>query len=113
MLETTNTHGEIYHMDFSENLTQLFKYEPQSSHFNKSQYSLHCSVKHTGLEESPYHYLYHFTNVMQHDHISTHLLLLLLMKSSNQMEFLKLCTSSWITVVHKTSVNGFSNSGTT
>ena len=54
-------------MDFSENLTQLFKYEPQSSHFKKSQYSLHCTVKHTGLEESSYHYLYHLSNVMQHD----------------------------------------------
>ena len=27
ILETTNTHVEIYHIDFSENLTQLFKYE--------------------------------------------------------------------------------------
>ena len=28
ILETTNTHAEIYNMDFSENLTQLFKYKP-------------------------------------------------------------------------------------
>ena len=71
ILESSNTHGEIYYMDYSENLTQLFKYEPQSSHFNKSQYSLHCTVKHTGLEELPYHYLYHLSNVMQHDHTFT------------------------------------------
>ena len=36
-------------MDFSENLTQLFKYEPQSSHFNKSQYLLHCTAKYKNL----------------------------------------------------------------
>ena len=29
--------GPVYHMDYSENLTQPFKYEPQSSHFNKKQ----------------------------------------------------------------------------
>ena len=62
ILETPNTHREIYHIDFSESLTQLLEYEPQSSHFNESQYSLHCTVKHTGLEESPYHYLYHLSN---------------------------------------------------
>ena len=64
VLETANIYGEIYHMDFSENLTELVKYEPQSSHFNKSQYSLHCTAKYTGLEESPYHYLYLLSNVM-------------------------------------------------
>ena len=71
ILASTRTHGEIYHMDYSENLTQLFKYEPQSSHFNKSQYSLHCTVKHTGNNESPYQYLYHLSNEMKHDHAFT------------------------------------------
>ena len=32
---STQELGPIYHMDFSENLTQMYKYEPQSSHFNK------------------------------------------------------------------------------
>ena len=32
--------GDIYHMDFSENLSQQYKYEPQSCHFNKQQYLL-------------------------------------------------------------------------
>ena len=47
ILSTVQQYGSIYHMDFSENLTQSYKYEPQSTHFNKKQYSLHCSVKHT------------------------------------------------------------------
>ena len=84
----TNTHGEIEHMDFSENLTQLFKYEPQSSHFNKSQYSLHCTVKHTGLEESPYHYLYHLSNVMQHDHTFTSVVVNEIIKSTGIPEII-------------------------
>ena len=42
--QTVATHDKIYHMDFSKNLTQLFKYKPQSSHFNKSQYSLYCET---------------------------------------------------------------------
>ena len=71
ILETPNTYEGTYHMDFSESLTQLFEYESQSSHFNESQYSLHCTVKHRGFEESPYHYLYHLSNVMQHDHTFT------------------------------------------
>ena len=52
ILVTTEAIGPIYHMDFSENLSQQFKYEPQSCHFNKKQYSLHCTVEHTGNSES-------------------------------------------------------------
>ena len=55
--------GAIYHMDFSEN-SQMHKYEPQSSHFNKSHYSLHCTVKHDIHEEEPiYTYIYHLSDV--------------------------------------------------
>ena len=43
----------IRHMDLSENISQMHKYEPQSSHFNKSQYSLHCTVTHNIHEEKP------------------------------------------------------------
>ena len=35
IIPTTTSLGDIYHMDFSENVSQHFKYEPQSSHFNK------------------------------------------------------------------------------
>ena len=54
VLATCKDIGEIYHMNFSENLSQQYKYEPQSCHFNKQQYSLHCTVKHTRDESSPY-----------------------------------------------------------
>ena len=50
ILSTCEDIGVIYHMDYSENLSQEYKYEPQWSHFNKNQYSLHCTVKHTGEE---------------------------------------------------------------
>ena len=59
--------GVIYHMDYSENLSQQYKYEPQSSHFNKNQYSLHCTVKHTGAINSPYEYIYHLSDEKKHN----------------------------------------------
>ena len=67
ILQTVPTYGEIYNMDFSENLTQLFKFEPQSSHFNNSQYSLHCTVKHIGDNESPFCYIFHLSDKMKHN----------------------------------------------
>ena len=38
--------GPIHHIDYSENMTQMHKYEVQSAHFNKRNYSLHCTVEH-------------------------------------------------------------------
>ena len=56
--------GPIYHMDYSENLCQSFKYEPQSSHFNKNQYSLHCTIKHGANSNK---YIYHLSNELSHN----------------------------------------------
>ena len=61
ILATTENLGNILHMDYSENVSQHFKYEPQSSHFNKTQYSLHCTVKHVP-GDSPYQYIYHLSD---------------------------------------------------
>ena len=44
ILSLCNSISRIYHMDYSENLSQQYKFEPQSYHFNKSQYSLHCTL---------------------------------------------------------------------
>ena len=60
--------GEIYHLDYSENMTQQYKFEPQSSHFNKKQFSLHCTVKH--LPDS-HEYIYHLSNVMTYNYAFT------------------------------------------
>ena len=60
ILNTTENQGPIYHFNYSENLTQSYKYEPQSSHFNKQQYSLHCTVKH--LKDAKHQYLYHLSD---------------------------------------------------
>ena len=65
ILATIQTHGSIFHMDFSENLTQMFKYEPQSAHFSKKQFSLHCTLKHTS--ENKRMYMYHLSDVRKHD----------------------------------------------
>ena len=58
ILSTTAELGPVFHTDYSENITQAFKYELQSSHFNKKQYSLHCTVKHEGDKN---YYLYHLS----------------------------------------------------
>ena len=44
IISLCNSISRIYHMDYSENLSQQYKFEPQSYHFNKSQYSLHCTL---------------------------------------------------------------------
>ena len=59
----------LYHMDFSENISQHFKYEPQFSHFNKKQYSLHCTVRHK--VNSSYDDYYHLSEEMKHKHSFT------------------------------------------
>ena len=68
ILSTSVDYGNIYHMDFSENLAQSYKYEPQSSHFNKQQYSLHCTEKHF---QGNFEYLYHLSDEKKHDHAFT------------------------------------------
>ena len=57
ILATVEDYGEICHMDFSENLSQIYKYDPQSSHFDKKQYPLHCTVKHTTDPDNPQVYI--------------------------------------------------------
>ena len=61
-----NQKWTIYHMDYSEKIPQLFKYEPQYSHFNKKQYSLHCTVMHNA---STHHhkYIFHQSNHLKHN----------------------------------------------
>ena len=59
ILSTTSEIGSIYHMDFSENISQMHNSGPQSSHFNKAQYSLHCTVRHGANGNL---YLYHLTD---------------------------------------------------
>ena len=62
ILATTIIHDSIYHIDYSENLSQMYKFEPQSS---KRQFSLHCTVKHS--DENKRCYLYHLFYNMKHD----------------------------------------------
>lgn len=66
ILATCGEIGEIYLMEYSENLSQQYKYEPPSGHFSKQQDLLNCTVKHTRNESLPYEYIYHLSNVMKH-----------------------------------------------
>ena len=72
ILATVEEYGEIWHSDFSENMSQLNKYKVQSAHFNKRAYSLHCTVEHVSQLKypdlkSPYRYHYHLSDDMKHD----------------------------------------------
>ena len=72
VVSTTCEIDSIYHMDFSEILSKMHKFEPQSSHFSKSQNSLHCTIKHCPeSDHSPHQYMYHLSDVMQHNHAFT------------------------------------------
>ena len=53
--------GEICYLGYSENMTQQYKFESQSSHFNKKQFSLHCTVKHLPDSQK---YIYYLSNAM-------------------------------------------------
>ena len=65
-------YGDIFHFDFSENITQMLKQEPQSSHFNKDQFTLHCAVRYC-MDDSV-KYEYHFSNDTKHDSATVSLL---------------------------------------
>ena len=54
ILATTTNYGQIFHSDYSENMQQLNKYEAQSAHFNKCNYSLHCTVEHINHKDHPF-----------------------------------------------------------
>ena len=43
------------------------KIEPQSAHFNKDQYTLHCTVARSFDEDAFNKYIYHFSNDTSHD----------------------------------------------
>ena len=68
----TPSAGEIYHMDYSKNLSQMYEFELQSNHFNKKQRSIHCTVKPSHDRETPsYDYVYHLSNGMNYNHVIT------------------------------------------
>ena len=53
-------------------MAQMYKYEPQSLHFSKQQYSLHGTVRAEYLDSQPTHnYLYHLSDEMKHDYAFT------------------------------------------
>ena len=73
ILGTVSKYGPIFHMDYSENLALAPKYEPQSAHFNKKQYSLHCIVGHCtdNNDDGQYKYYYHLSDDITHDYAFT------------------------------------------
>lgn len=87
ILNTTGDFGPTYHIDYSENITQSFKYEPQESHFNKKQYSLHCTVKH---EEEKNKYFYHFFDELTHNFAFTYSVAELLIHLDPKLEIIRI-----------------------
>ena len=57
ILETCDQIGEIYHMDFSENLSQQYKYEATIMPFQQTTVS--TTVKDTGCKNFPHEHFYH------------------------------------------------------
>ena len=85
ILSSIETIGPIYHMDFSENLPQLFKHEPQSSHFNKKRYSLHCTVMH---DKEGNKSIYHLSDHFEHNFAFTFCVMNHLTSLSNEASFI-------------------------
>ena len=67
--------GKIYHLDYSENMSQQYKYEPRSSHFIKMQFSLHCTVKQISnsheyiINQIKYIIIYHLSDKMTYNYV--------------------------------------------
>ena len=74
ILHTVPTYGPIFHLDYSENIQLTPKREVQAAHFNKPQYSLHCTVMHDFdiiKQEEANKYFFHFSLDMTHDSVYT------------------------------------------
>lgn len=63
--------GPIFHLYYSEKIQVTRKYEPQSAHFNKRQYSVYFTVVHTSNIDSEtgkrFCCLYHLSDKKKHD----------------------------------------------
>ena len=60
ILSTVDTYDTIRHMDYSENLSQLYKHKAQSCYFSTKQFTLHCTVENRANEER--NHVYHLSN---------------------------------------------------
>ena len=69
----SNGLGATFHLDYSENLSTTPKYEPQDSHFNNKQTSLHCAVVYLEDGNGNIHptYAFHFSDDKTHDNVFT------------------------------------------
>ena len=88
ILNTIGDLGPIYHIDYSENITQSFKYEPsQESHFNERQYSPHCTVKD---EEEKNKCFYHFSDELTHNFAFTYKVVKHLIHLDPELEIIRI-----------------------
>ena len=69
----SNGLGATFHMDYSENLSTTPKHEPQDSHFNSKQTSLHCTVVYYEDANGNIRptYAFHFSDNKKHDNVFT------------------------------------------
>ena len=80
ILASVPRYGPILHQDYSENMPKMHKIKTQSAHFNKHNYSLHCTVELVNHDEfpnlkSPYIYHYHLSDEIKHDAAFTSVIL--------------------------------------
>ena len=59
--------GNIFWVDFSENLKPRAKFEPQEAHFEGKEYSLFCAVVDKATSEKAYDYHYYISDDRTHD----------------------------------------------
>ena len=57
----------IAHCEYSENIQEIPKFQPQDMHFCKKSHSLHCTVIHISMDPKENHYLYHFSDITKHN----------------------------------------------
>ena len=79
----SNNDDVIFHMDYSENISGSPKYEVRDAHFNKRQYTLHCTVAHHAENND---YIYHLSGNRSHNAAFSFTVINDLMSMHNGME---------------------------
>ena len=71
--KASDQNAPIAHCDYSENIQEIPKFQPQDMHFNKKSHSLHCTVIHLSMDPQENQYLYHFSDITKHNWAHTQL----------------------------------------
>ena len=78
--------GYAFHMDYSENIQNTPKHQPQDAHFNPAQHTLHCTVVYPAYDSNNVNYAYHVSRDNVHDGSFTSTVIDDLLKSNNEVK---------------------------